>query len=152
MDVAPPFSGGLHDVQRSTSGNLTHLVDQPDPRYDDAGQDGGGPVSRLRHGDLAYVSYCMAMQTELQGRTALVTGGSGIGLAIACRLVPKVNVVVTGRNPCISPLRQPSGEWAGSVETICADVLYTEIKGGGGGAAHSAASTSWSTTPVLASS
>ena len=75
----------------------------------------------------------MAMQTELRGRTALVTGGSrGIGLAIACRLVAEgVNVVVTGRNPShLSAAASTSGRnGPGSVETICADVRsYPEIE------------------------
>jgi 3-oxoacyl-[acyl-carrier protein] reductase len=75
----------------------------------------------------------MAMQTELRGRTALVTGGSrGIGLAIACRLVAEgVNVVVTGRNPShLSAAASTIGRnGPGSVETICADVRsYPEIE------------------------
>src|SRR5262249_28817196 len=82
---------------------------------------------------LACVSYCMAMETELRGRTGLVTGGSrGIGLAIACGLVAEgVNVLVTGRNPShLSAAAATIGRaGSGSVETICADVRsYGEVE------------------------
>ena len=75
----------------------------------------------------------MAMETELRGRTGLVTGGSrGIGLAIACRLVTEgVNVVVTGRSPShLSAAAATIGRAGpGSVETICADVRsYAEVE------------------------
>ena len=75
----------------------------------------------------------MAMETELRGRTGLVTGGSrGIGLAIACRLVTEgVNVVVTGRSPShLAAAAATIGRAGpGSVETICADVRsYAEVE------------------------
>ena len=68
----------------------------------------------------------MAMQTQLRGQAAIVTGGSrGIGLAIACRLVAEgVNVAVTGRSEAHLAAARPAIErsGAGSVETLCADV------------------------------
>lgn len=72
------------------------------------------------------------MQSDLNGKVALVTGGSrGIGLAIAQALVARgTNVVITGRDErhLATARRALDGAGPGAVETLQSDVRrYGEI-------------------------
>ncbi|MEX2307963.1 MAG: SDR family oxidoreductase [Pirellulales bacterium] len=68
------------------------------------------------------------MNSQLQNKTAIVTGGtSGIGLAIAKTLVGEgVEVAVVSRNPDIEALKELSRCSGGRVVSIAADVSREE--------------------------
>src|SRR5262245_7431136 len=121
----------LGDVERLSCGHRPGFVNEANRTRDIAAGEhvgrGTAELSRAKDGDFAHaVDYCMRQMQSLNGKVAIVTGGSrGIGLAIARALVSEgVNVTITGRSEAHLSAARPTIEAAGhgAVEALQADV------------------------------